>query len=155
MVEGMIRNEGLAPESEPATERLRKEPPKEEPASFFGRFMELPRWEQYTAAAALAGLLGWLGASGWTYLFGIGDPGGWFFTLTLLGTTSVLALSFYGTIHRGSESRQRVLVTLAMLPAIGGVIELLQHFWTAVAFLAAGAMAYAAYKLTRDRELIP
>ena len=150
----MIRNEELAPESRPATDRLNRDAPTGKRSSFFGRFMELPRWEQYTAAAALAGLLGWLGASGWTHLFGIGDPGGWFFTLTLLGTTSVLALSFYGTIHRASESRQRVLVTLAMLPAIGGAIELLQHFWTAVAFLAAGAMAYSAYRLVRDRDLI-
>jgi len=150
----VIRNEELAPESRPATERLRKGAPEGASTSFFARFMELPRWEQYTAAAALAGLLGWLGASGWSYLFGFGRPGGWFFTLTLLGTASVLALSFYGTIHRASESRQRVLVTLAMLPAIGGAIELLQHFWTAVAFLAAGAMAYSAYRLVRDRDLI-
>ena len=150
----VLHRDNLAPESTPATERLRQKPPEEQPRSFFGRFMELPRWEQYTAAAALAGLLGWLGASGWTHLFAFGSPGGWFFTLTLLGTGSVLALSFYGTLDRGSESRQRVLVTLAMLPAVGGAIELLQHFWTAVAFLAAGAMAYAAYKLTRDRELI-
>lgn len=151
----VLHRDNLAPESTPATDRLNREPEKEAPTSFFGRFMDLPRWEQYTAAAALAGLLGWLGASGWTHLFAFNEFGGWFFTLTLVGTGSVLALSFYGTIHRGSESRQRVLVTLAMLPAIGGAIELLQHFWTAVAFLAAGAMAYAAYRLTRDRELIP
>jgi len=151
----MIRNGGLAPESEPATDRLRKEPPRPEPTSFFGRFLELPRWEQYTAAAALAGLLGWVGAKGWERILRITEPGGWFFTLTLVGTACVLALSFYGTIHRGSKSRQRVLVTLAILPGLGAAIELLQHFWSVVALLAAMGMVYSAYRLVRDRDLIP
>ncbi|MEM8885407.1 MAG: hypothetical protein AAGD14_15175 [Planctomycetota bacterium] len=124
------------------------------PKSFFGRFLDLPRWEQYTAAAALACFLGWLGASGWDYLFRFKTMGGWFFTLTIIGAVAVLMLTVYGTLKPESESRLRVTVTLAMLPALGGLIELLQHFWAAVAFVAAGGMAYAAYKLLRDRELM-
>ena len=85
----------LAPESAPSTHRFRTVPPPEaqepEPEAprpdFFTRFMDQPRWEQYTAAAALACLLGWLGASGWNQFFALGQPGGWFMTFTLIGSS--------------------------------------------------------------------
>ena len=136
------------------TQQRLPEETKSESTSFFGRFMDLPRWEQYTAAAALACILGWAGASGWKHLFQFNAMGGWFFTLTLLGSGCVLLLTVYGILNPASESRLRVTVTLAMLPALGGAIELLQHFWAAVAFVAAAGMAYAAYKLLRDRDLM-
>ena len=136
-------------ETEPKN-RVDDEPTKAKDESFIGKFMELPRWEQYTAAAAVIGLLAWLGASGWASMFAFGFPGGWFFTLTLIGCVSVIALSIAGAVSSRSESRRKMLMGFAVLPALGGAIELLQHFWTFVAFVAATAMAFAAYKLWRE-----
>ena len=130
--------------------RVEEETQEKRDESFVGKFMKLPRWEQYTAAAAVIGMLAWLGASGWAYLFAFGSPGGWFFTLTLVGCVSVFALSVAGAVSAESDSRRKVLITFAMLPALGGAIDLLQHFWTFVAFIAASAMAFAAFKLYRE-----
>ena len=129
--------------------------------SFFARFLDLPRWEQYCAAAAVICLLAWLGASGWSHLFAFGSQGGWFFTLSLIGSVSVIVLSVVGTVTPHEEhveedtpgtARERILITLAMLPALGGAIELLQHFWASVALVAAAGMAFAAYRLFADER---
>ena len=129
--------------------------------SFFARFLDLPRWEQYCAAAAVICLLAWLGASGWTHLFSFGSQGGWFFTLSLIGSVSVIVLSIVGTVtpHEApidedtkSTARERILITMAMLPALGGAIELLQHFWASVGLVAAAGMAFAAYRLFADER---
>jgi hypothetical protein len=134
------------------------------PPSFFTRFLDLPRWEQYAAAAAVICLLAWLGASGWTRLFAFGSQGGWFSTLSLIGSVSVIVLSIVGTVtpHEDEEgtkgsgtkgnARQPILITMAMLPALGGAIELLQHFWASVALVAAAGMAFAAYRLFADER---
>jgi hypothetical protein len=162
----------LSPESDPATDRIRREgygrrpgvrqseEPKQEGESkpdFLTRFMEQPRWEQYATAASLACLLGWLGASGWARLFAFGEAGGWFFTFTLFGCLAVVILSVAGTIPprwtgMRERTRRHVLVGFAMLPALGGAIELLQNFWGAVAFVAAAGMAYAAYRLVTEPD---
>ena len=155
----------LAPESDPGPQRFRTVPPREsdQPTpektrpDFFTRFMDQPRWEQYTAAAALASLLGWAGASGWNQIFSFGSPGGWFFTFTLFGSTAVIALAVAGTGPSGwmgmsEKTRLRTLACFAALPALGGGIELLQNFWAAIALVAAGGMAYAAYRLVVDDE---
>jgi len=164
----------LAPESAPATDRIRqmhqgglpygstsgnKDKPKEESArksKLVSRFLDLPRWEQYAGAAALVCLLGWLGASAWLSFLSLGSPGGWFFTFALIGPLGVVFLIGAGTgssrwIGMSDQARQRALVTFAVLPAIGGAIELLQHFWAAVALVAALAMAYAAFRLVTDK----
>ena len=155
----------LAPESTPAHKRFHAVPPEEKPTpgpektrpDFFTRFMDQPRWEQYTAAAALACILGWLGASGWKHLFAFGSTGGWFFTFTLIGSLAVMLLAVAGTAPATwtgmvEKTRQRTLACFAVLPAIGGAIELLQNFWAAVALLAAAGMAFAAYRLVTDDE---
>ena len=127
--------------------------------SFFTRFLDLPRWEQYAAAAAVICLLAWLGASGWTRLFAFGSQGGWFSTLSLIGSVSVIVLSIVGTVTphddeggTKSNARQPILITMAMLPALGGAIELLQHFWASVGLVAAAGMAFAAYRLFADER---
>ena len=159
----------LAPESNPAPPRFRAVPPhgseappepetraKREPRpDFFTRFLDQPRWEQYAAAAATACLLGWLGASGWNYLYALGSPGGWFFTFTLIGSLTVIALAVAGTsrwMGMNEKTRRRTLAAFATLPALGGAIELLQHFWSAIAISAAVAMAYAAIRLLLDSD---
>jgi hypothetical protein len=121
------------------------------------RFLDLPRWEQYAGAAALVCLLGWLGASGWKSFLSLGSPGGWFFTFALIGPLAVVFLIVAGTgpsrwIGVSDHARQRSLITFAVLPALGGAIELLQHFWAAVALVAALGMAYAAVRLALDKS---
>jgi hypothetical protein len=155
----------LAPESNPATDRIRHlhpggQPPEpaapERKPDLVTRFLDLPRWEQYTGAAALVCLLGWLGASGWTSFLSLGSPGGWFFTLAIIGSLAVVVLvttgggrsSWFGL---SNHARQRALISFALLPALGGAIELLQNFWAAVALVSATAMAYAAIRLALDK----
>ena len=162
----------LAPESMPATDRIRQLHPggpphnskddrkaKDAPRNpdLVSRFLGLPRWEQYVGASALVCLLGWLGASGWSSFLSLGSPGGWFLTFALIGPLAVAFLIVAGTgparwIGMSDATRRRALVTFAALPAIGGAIELLQHFWAAVALIAAMAMAYSAYRLVTDND---
>jgi len=166
----------LAPESMPATDRIRQLHPggrdprlardpgddkKAEDAprnpDLVSRFLGLPRWEQYVGASALVCLLGWLGASGWSAFLSLGSPGGWFLTFALIGPVAVTFLIVAGTgparwIGMSDSTRRRALVTFAALPAVGGAIELLQHFWAAVALIAAMAMAYSAYRLFTDND---
>lgn len=165
----------LAPESAPATDRIRHLPPYAAPDAaektaektasdpegakpgFVARFLELPRWEQYLAASALVCLLGWLGASAWISFFELSRPGGWFFTFALIGSLAVAMLTLAGAgparwFGLSESSRKRAIITFAVLPAVGGAIELLQHFWAAVALVAAFAMAFAAIRLATDRS---
>jgi len=170
----------LAPESAPAPDRIRQlhpggpphgyagqeaPAPEPEPKSGKGeskpdllsRFMVLPRWEQYVGASALVCLLGWLGASGWASFLSLGSPGGWFLTFALIGPVAVTFLIIAGTgpsrwIGMSDQTRKRSIGIFAMLPVVGGLIELLQNFWAAVALVSAVAMAYAAFRLLTDKS---
>ena len=166
----------LAPDTAPAPDRMHQlrrvgpppdAPPLEEPQQqdaqtdrkpdLVSRFLGLPRWEQYAGAAALVCLLGWLGSSGWESFLSLGSPGGWFFTFALIGPLAVVFLIVAGTgpsrwVGISDQARQRSLITFAVLPALGGAIELLQHFWAAVALVSALGMAYAAVRLALEKN---
>ena len=118
-------------------------------------FRKNPLAEKILAAAALAVLIAFIVNNSWNLLFKFNVQ--WFPTFAFLGSVLVLVLvglDVFGVRVMDAKMRVRVLVLLAILPALGFVIDALKNFWFAVMLAGAFAMALAAAKITTREKII-
>jgi len=142
----------------PAPRILRERGARTEPApDTLERFQSLPTSEKVLFGAAVATLIAFLIEGGWTLLFRFGTLGGWFVTFALAGAAATFVLIALRTLQVPlfkPAVHARIVIALAMLPAIGLIIELLNHFWVALMLTGGGTMAWIAVRsfLTDDDE---
>ncbi|MHC4548042.1 MAG: hypothetical protein ACYTEZ_04625 [Planctomycetota bacterium] len=116
-------------------------------------FKAMPAAEKLLAAAACAVILGWLISEGWHLFFKVR----WFPTCAFLGALGILALTvldLFGVKIMSAKMRTYVIIALGVVPAVGFVIDALQHFWSAVMLAGAIVMALAAVKITTREKII-
>ena len=115
-------------------------------------FKRLPKMEILLGAGALAVLLGFIFANLWSYLFKFT----WFPTLAFIGAIAALTLVILrvaGVEFMPAKSRAWLLLGVALLPALGILIDELRHFWGALMLAGALVMAYAAAPSKAAAEL--
>ena len=138
---------------EPVQTRSRlEEPPKEARRDgLFDRFRRLPFAEKVLGVSALGVAFGWLVSAQWSNLLQLGSLGGWFSTLCLFGTVSVLSITvmrLFGIAWVSPAASTRLLIAAAFLPALGIAVELLSNFWFAVTLVGSAVMAWAAGRIS-------
>lgn len=123
-------------------------------------FQKNPAAEKMLAVAALVVLLAFIFDNRWSWLFKFDSFYGaaWFTTLAFLGSLLVIALvalDLFGVKVMEARLRLRILILLAMLPALGFIIDTLKGtVWGAVMLAGAVVMAYAAAKITTREKII-
>ncbi|MHC4957600.1 MAG: hypothetical protein ACYTGN_04430 [Planctomycetota bacterium] len=131
-------------------------PPAAEPegrADPVGAFREMQLAEKILVAAALGVLVAFTFAGHWTRLF----SGRWFITCAAVGSVGTLvlaALDMFGMKPVKRPARTYLMVFLALVPALGFVIDRLIDFWDGMVLAGAVAMAYAAARITTRDNLI-
>ena len=118
-------------------------------------FRKNPAAEKILAAAALGVLIAFIVHGQWSSLFAFKYQ--WFPTLAFLGSILVLVLvglDLFGLKVMYAKLRVRVLIVLAVLPALGFVIDMLKTFWPAVMLAGSIVMAFAAAKISTREKII-
>jgi len=124
--------------------------PKADPLA---NFKAMQASEKLLAVAALAVLLGFIFAGRWAQLFEVR----WFPTTAFLGSVLVLAavaLEMFGVRWLDAKMRIRVLIALAVLPALGFVVDMLNVFWEAVMLAGAVVMIVAAVRISAREGIL-
>lgn len=123
-------------------------------------FQKNPAAEKMLAVAAIVVLLAFVFDNRWGRLFDFGEYSyqSWFSTLAFLGSLLVIALvalDLFGVKVMEARLRLRALIALAMLPAVGFIIDMLKGtVWGAIMLAGAVVMAYAAAKITTREKII-
>jgi hypothetical protein len=131
-------------------------PPAAEPkakADPVGAFKDMQTAEKILIAAALGVLVAFTFAGHWARLF----SGQWFITCAAVGSVGTLAfaaLEMFGIKPVRRPARTYLIVFLALVPALGFIIDRLIDFWDGMVLAGAVAMAYAAAKITTRDNLI-
>ncbi len=116
-------------------------------------FKAMPMAEKIVAVAALLGLAGFLFGHGFSVLFKA-----WHATGLFLGTLGVLVLigtKLFGVVLLAGGMHTKVVVLLALLPAVGMVIDAMNlSVWFFLMLIATFVMAYAAAKITSRESLL-
>ena len=138
----------------PATSRKR---PEEQPKSdVFERFQALSGAQRILFWVSIATLLGFVVERAWGVLTSPDNVGFWFVLLAIIGsigTLTLLSMRLLKVPMMAPSVHARVVLLVAMLPAVGLLIELLSHFWAALMMVGAGAMAYVCVReFTRPAE---
>ena len=123
--------------------------PKQDPVA---EFKKMPVAEKILGAAAAATLLGFIIVGNWD-LFKYR----WFPTCAFLGSVGALALiitNAFGIKLLEARLRTYVLIGLAILPAVGFVVDALRDFWQAVMLAGAVMMGFAGVKITTREKII-
>ena len=110
-----------------------------------GEFKKLASAEKVVGMAAAAVFLGFIVANLWVDAFG-----NWFYACALVGSLGALVLiaaELFEIKLLDAKPRGVLLLTFALLPALGFVIETLYNTWTALMLAGACAMAWAAMKI--------
>jgi len=115
----------------------------------------MPMAEKLLLSAALAGLIAFIIKGGFKVLFKYV----WFPTCLFLGSLGVIvliALALFGIKFMDAKMRNYLLILLAVIPALGFVIDQLSmlRFWDVVMVAAAIVMAYAGAKITSREQII-
>jgi hypothetical protein len=116
-------------------------------------FKEMPPAEKLLAVAAVAVLLGFIVANLWRWLFKYT----WFPTCAFLGAAGVLVLILLDLLAvkvMDAKSRTYVMIGLAVLPALGYVVDQFSNFWGAVMLAGAIVMGVAGAKITTREQII-
>ena len=116
-------------------------------------FKALPAAEKMLAIAASAALLGFILSDQWSFLFKVG----WFTTCIFLGSVLclvIIALDLFGVKFLGHGIKMKLLLLLAVLPAIGFVVDALKDFWYALMLAGMLVMAYVGAKIGAREKII-
>ncbi|MCZ6574684.1 MAG: hypothetical protein O7C98_16145 [Planctomycetota bacterium] len=116
-------------------------------------FKALPAAEKMLAIAATAALLGFILSSQWDFLF----KHTWFPTCIFLGSVlclAVIAMDLFGVKVLGHGLKMKLLLLLAVLPAIGFVVDALKNFWYALMLAGMFVMAYVGAKIGTREKII-
>ena len=149
----------MTEETPESSEAPASEGSAEEAGGPIAEFKALPAAEKILAISAVAVLLGFLfspGSFGRLFKFSRYE-GGWFNTLAFVGSVGciiVICLGVFGVKLMGHGLKIRMLIGLAVLPALGFVIDELQEFWGALMLAGAVMMGYVAAKISTREKII-
>ena len=118
-------------------------------------FKALPAAEKMLAIAAIAVLLGFIIAGGFEVLF----KAIWFPTCAFIGSVLclvIITMDLFGVKVLGHGLKMRVLILLAITPALGFIVDALSDFWAALMLAGSIMMLYVGGKIgTREKIIKP
>ena len=145
----MSENEGTGQSGTPAST-----PPAGPKKDVAAEIKNMPAAEKLLGLAAVIVLLSFIFLSAWSALFKYG----WFPTCSFLGSVGVIALialELFGVKVMDAKMRLYLLIALAMLPAIGFIVDLLQSsFWRALMLAGGIAMGVAGARITTREKIL-
>jgi hypothetical protein len=148
MSENESTGQGAAPESTPEST---PGAPKKDVAA---EIKKMPAAEKLLGLAAIVVLASFIFLNSWGALFKYG----WFPTCSFLGSVGVIALigvELFGVKLMDAKMRIYVLIVLAMLPALGYVVDQLQRsFWYALMLAGGIAMGVAGARITTREKIL-
>lgn len=148
MSENESTGQGGAPESTPET------PPSAPKKDVAAEIKKMPAAEKLLGLAAVVVLLSFIFLGPWSALFKYG----WFYTCAFLGSVGVIALiatGLFGVKLMDAKMRLYLLIVLAMLPALGFVVDMLKgSFWRAVMLAGGIAMGVAGARITTREKIL-
>jgi hypothetical protein len=148
MSENESTGQGAAPESTPEST---SGAPKKDVAA---EIKKMPAAEKLLGLAAVVVLLSFIIDGPWNALFKYR----WFPTCSFLGSVGVIALisvELFGVKLMDAKMRIYLLIVLAMLPAVGFVVDMLKNnFWQAVMLAGGIAMGVAGARITTREKIL-
>jgi hypothetical protein len=148
MSENESTGQGAAPEGTPGST---SSAPKKDVAA---EIKQMPAAEKLLGLAAVVVLLSFIFLGPWHALFKYG----WFYTCAFLGSVGAIVLiatELFGIRLMNAKTRIYVLIGLAMLPALGFVVDLLQSsFWRALMLAGGIAMGVAGARITTREKIL-
>ncbi len=116
-------------------------------------FKALPAAEKMLAAAAVAVLLGFIISGGFDFLF----KSIWFPTCAFVGSVLcivIIAMDLFGVKVLGHGLKMKILILLAITPAIGFIVDALANFWHALMLAGSIMMLYVGGKIGTREKII-